>query len=577
MEHAFNNGAIIVKSDFYQEAIYHVSNNKISVIFDGKGGIKSYAKVNETHYMKRCSSAVHKNGQHIDIRSKKTVIMQGRRQIIQVETDAGDLTIEQLLDKNTDGIYLYCSLENAKSDDVIQYSVFLTNVMTNVSVFTDGQAKTFLENAQLMVTLSKSQPKTSALVTFDKREINDLTTDFERVKNDCEREIQSVIFPENLTETQKALYHSSYFCALENYKEVGDFKGFTAGHRYISPLRTYYRDSYYTILPMYNGHVDKVKNQITTLAMGVANDGTCPSAVKVDFSAYWGNHYDSPSFFVIMLYDYVRFTGEKEFLKQIVNGFTVLEIAQKVIEKLAEYAVNNGLLYKQGAFNKRDWADEVNRYGFVTYDEVLYARALYSLSKMFSIENDKSNANKYMDEFTRVKDAINSQLWDDNKGYYVNFKNEDYVEDNLSVDTVWAVIFGIADSDRAKRLLKNMENILETKNNPYLKDNDFGVACVYPPYKNNDSAYWKSAQPFNYHNGANWPYWSATYAYAKKQYGMQFSYPLEKHFTYNTAKGNYTPIEYFSPYCDDGSLLQAWGAMSAFVLDEKLSKDFYKD
>ena len=58
---------------------------------------------------------------------------------------------------------------------------------------------------------------------------------------------------------------------------------------------------------------------------------------------------------------------------------------------------------------------------------------------------------------------------------------------------------------------------------------------------------------------------------------MQFSYPLESWFTYNVEKGNYTPIEYFSPMCADGSLLQAWSGVSAFVLDDSVSKDFYKD
>lgn len=576
MEHSFNNGAIVVKSDFYQEAIYHVSNNKISVVFDGKGGIKYYTKANQQPYSTMCSSSIRINGQHIDIFSKKTVTMQGRRQIVQVETDAGLLKIEQLIDQNTDGIYFYCSLENALTDDVIQYSVFLTNLMAS-AMFTDGDAKSVFENAQLTVTLSKSKPKVNVLVTFDKTEINDITTDFDRVYKGYEQEINNVKVPSGLTEVEKALFFSSYFCALENYKEVGDFKAFTAGYRYISPLRTYYRDSYYTILPMYNGHVSKVKNQILTLAMGVSNDGTCPSAVKADFSAFWGSHYDSPSFFAIMLYDYVRFTGEKEILKQVVNGMKLLEIAQKVIDKLKDFCAENGLLYKDGKYNKRDWADEVNRYGFVTYDEVLYARALYSLSKLFESDNNQQESQVYFNEFTNVKKTINEELWDEQKGYYVNFKNEDYVEDNLSIDTVWAVIFGIADSDRAKRLLENMENILETKNNPYLKDNDFGVACVYPPYKNVNSAFWRSAQPFNYHNGSNWPYWSATYAYAKKLYGMQFSYPLESWFTYNVEKGNYTPIEYFSPMCADGSLLQAWSGVSAFVLDDSVSKDFYKD
>jgi len=98
---------------------------------------------------------------------------------------------------------------------------------------------------------------------------------------------------------------------------------------------------------------------------------------------------------------------------------------------------------------------------------------------------------------------------------------------------------------------------------------------VWPFYKNPEAVYWISSQPYNYHNGANWPYWAAIYAYAKRKYGMEYSYALESWFTYNVERGNYTPIEYFSSACKDGSLLQAWSGVAAFVLDEKTSLTFF--
>ena len=39
--------------------------------------------------------------------------------------------------------------------------------------------------------------------------------------------------------------------------------------------------------------------------VGINENGDCPSAVKSDYSEWWGNHYDSPSFLSMMLYDYV--------------------------------------------------------------------------------------------------------------------------------------------------------------------------------------------------------------------------------------------------------------------------------
>ena len=66
------------------------------------------------------------------------------------------------------------------------------------------------------------------------------------------------------------------------------------------------------------------------------------------------------------------------------------------------------------------------------------------------------------------------------------------------------------------------------------------------------------------------------YAHAKRKYGMEYRYALESWFDYNTQRGNYTPVEFFSPPQKDGSLLQAWCGAVAFVMDEALSLSFYE-
>jgi hypothetical protein len=65
------------------------------------------------------------------------------------------------------------------------------------------------------------------------------------------------------------------------------------------------------------------------------------------------------------------------------------------------------------------------------------------------------------------------------------------------------------------------------------------------------------------------------YALAKRKYGMEYKYALESWFEHNVENGNFTPIEYYSPLCKDGSLLHTWTGVVAFVLDEKLSDNFW--
>lgn len=369
---------------------------------------------------------------------------------------------------------------------------------------------------------------------------------FDCVHKGVKEEIKNVTVPENLTETEKALFNSCYWCSLENYKELGDYKAFMAGCEYLSPARSYYRDSYYTILPMYRDNIEKVKNQIVALARGINAYGSCPSAVKSDWSEWWGEHYDSPSFFAAALYDYINFTGDTEFADLQIPGGTVFEKAVAAVEYLSKYADGTGLLVKFGRTNKRDWADEVNRYGYVTYDEILYARALYSVANIYRLKGDGDKYLLYSKMYEKVKNAINEILWDDEKGYYVNFINDDYTEDNLSIDTVFAAIFDIADEKRSKRMLSESEKLLETKNNRF--GEDFGSMCVYPFYKKINSARNKSTQSFNYHNGANWPYLSAVYAYAKRKFGMEYKSLLTVPFEYNVKKETTLKSNIFHPF-----------------------------
>lgn len=589
MSYSYENGKIVVKDKYFSDTVYHVSNERISVVFGGKGAIFGYALANEEDMLDGSISLFFNNAP-IDIYSEKTVEMVGRCQTVTVHLDGADFRIVQFLDASVNGVFSSYELVSEDSDDSVTVTLgvnqrLLMNAtpVGNNEVMSDGfsfGANTEVSFISLNDAIYFTVPSGKRVCTFISMGSSfqcatPFVSDFDRYERKMRDEIASVHIPKALSEEQKALFLSAYFCSLENYKCLGDYKGFMAGHHYLLPMRTYYRDSYYTVLPMYRAKSELVKMQIMTLAMGINENGDCPSAVKSDYSNWWGNHYDSPSFFAMMIYDYVKYTGDSLLLSKTVKGESVLRKAENAINKLSEFADESFLIYKEGPYNQRDWADEVNRNGYVTYNEILYARALFSLSKLFEISGNRARADDYMHRFEKVKNAINEILWDDELGYYVNFKERDYTEKNLSVDTCLAALFGIADGERAHRMLENMEKLLETRNNKEQKAGDYGVMCVYPFYSRVGEARNKSAQPYYYHNGGNWPYLSAMYAAAKRKHGMEYRYALESWFDYNVRCGNYTPVEFFAPPHKCGSLLQAWSGAAAFVMDEEISKDFW--
>ncbi|MDE5618213.1 MAG: hypothetical protein K2I79_01855, partial [Clostridia bacterium] len=175
---------------------------------------------------------------------------------------------------------------------------------------------------------------------------------FDAALEDTDKYIDSLKCPVPLQgEFINAYYKSLLNSSLSNYKELGKFKGFLAGIVYQFPARTYYRDGYWTVLSVLPVRPDLVRNEIITLAGGINSKGECPSAVKFNFKNYWGNHYDSPSFYVIMLYDYIAHTGDKAILDVKCAGGNILSEADKVMRRLKKETDATGLLVKGGLYN----------------------------------------------------------------------------------------------------------------------------------------------------------------------------------------------------------------------------------
>ena len=155
---------------------------------------------------------------------------------------------------------------------------------------------------------------------------------------------------------------------------------------------------------------------------------------------------------------------------------------------------------------------------------------------------------------------------DDIKDVYAEAKANGY-----DVKTMRAIV-------RLRKMDNNaraeMEALLETRNNA--RYGEFGTLCVYPPYAASARLVEKSAYPLRYHNGADWPYLSALYAFAKKLYGMDYRYPLTRWFTVGLEQGFATPVEYYSPYYPAGGMLQGWSAFAAVVLERENADGIFR-
>ena len=611
MKISYENGAIVAVRKWHEETLYNVSSDSLSLQFNGKGGVTKYRRLNGKNLITdRTFLTFAINGKKVSPYDNKRVKMLGRGQTLEFtpcgESGAGGaggedsanawkITLLHFVPKSGRGVFFevtFAAVKESKFECIAESGVFgdekEDDELENVNFVRDGDFIFACSEAGRFVRFNHAfyyeengvKAKTLRFVfCFGETEqtARESFYGFTKYKKEYESEIAAVRLPDSAqTEEEKAAYYSSYFCALENYKEIGDFAGFCAGADYIDPVRTYFRDSYFTCLAMYEGHAELIRRQILTLARGVGARGECPSAVVYDFKNFWGDHYDSPSFFLLFIYDYTAHTQDFSLLFETVNGKTVYELLKSVTERLLSLTDETGLIVKRGRHNKRDWADLVNRNGYVTYVEGLYARAMYCAAQLCRYRGENELSEKYFAAYETAKKSINEILWNEEKGYFVNFIDGDFTEENLSLDTIVILLFGLTDDGRANRVLVQMEKILETRNNRKQQAGDFGVMCVYPCYSRRESVMRKSSQDYEYHNGSNWPYLSGLYAYARAVYGREYDYPVLSWFTYNANRGNFTPIEYFAPCVKDGSLLQAWGGTCAFAYAQAGKGNFFK-
>lgn len=368
--------------------------------------------------------------------------------------------------------------------------------------------------------------------------------------------------------------------------EDGRFLGLAAGHAYSAPTRTYYRDGYWTLQALLHLDPDAVRDEIALLAKGFQPDGEAPSGViltgpeqgkewekfrVVDpvYSAqhlratdWWSDHFDSPLFFILTIGDYVRVTGDDAPLKQH------WPMIKTIYERYCGFDLHGNGLPVKPEHHDRDWADNVFRHGYVSYDIGLWIGALDVIAKTGeTIDQDLAARAAKTAETARA--SLDDALLQPS-GWYADYGMKgDFVEDHLTLDSLTLLRFNAVSKERAKTVLAKVEALLETRNNDAQPYGDWGVMCAWPPFKRPADTRAKSAFAYRYHNGSDWPYLSGLYAEQRLQYGLDgWDYPMLRWWMTSLEQGWIGSVEYFAPPFGRGSLLQGWTGMHAAAILE---------
>ncbi len=379
-------------------------------------------------------------------------------------------------------------------------------------------------------------------------------------------------------------FHAAFSCIKSD--DSGNFAGIAAGIGYSIPARSYFRDSYWTCLALLPFMPDIVRKQILFLEKGIYENGEAPSGKIFPTNAgirfwqerkkadpalardhirpldWWSDHFDSPLFFINLVFDYIDFTADWSILDEGTDR-TILEKIRTIFSRYKALEDADGIPVKP--FHDRDWADNVYRQGAVTYDVALYYGALVKASRLDGALAARAQA---------LRRAASMRLWLDDKGYFAEFMQSDgYAETHLAIETITAIHFGLATEAQSRKILTAVKQLLFTKDNQAQPYGDWGVMSVFPGYSVRTKRRGKSLFAYRYHNGADWPYWDGLLAWIlAERKDPDYRYALTRWWEYGLAQGWPEPVEYFSPPFGRGSALQAWSSLSLRAMYEAKKK-----
>lgn len=249
-----------------------------------------------------------------------------------------------------------------------------------------------------------------------------------------------------------------------------------------------------------------------------------PTSPKISFGGTTGR-VDSNLWFIIACYAFWKKFKDKSFLLEF------MPTIERIIFLLGSWEYNNkGLLYIPAT---GDWSDEYIQHGYVLYDQLLYYKALLSISEMYG-NIDKNKSDIIVKKSQRLKSLIRNNFWFHNSKpksskayhpimyqkawetsmqkspwpYWMSFFSPigyGYRFDGFA--NVLAALFSVADLKRANLTDKYISEEI-------VGDNIALLPAFFPVITDVDEQ-WKDLQtsfsftfknkPYEYHNGGLWP------------------------------------------------------------------------
>ena len=225
-------------------------------------------------------------------------------------------------------------------------------------------------------------------------------------------------------------------------------------------------DASQSYLMNYYSYFDNPTVTRTMLALRGKDPVTSHINTILDYTFYW----------FISVYDYYLYTGDKKFIEQFYPR----------MQSLMEYCLGrrnkNGLVEGlSGDWTFIDWAAGLSKKGEISFEQMLFARSLETMSLCAAIANDQQGKAFYKKQADDLKSAIFSIYWNDQKKALVHSRVEGKQTENV---TRYANMFGIFFNyftEEQKQAVKQhvlLNDSIQKITTPYMRFYELEALCA---------------------------------------------------------------------------------------------------
>nr|WP_294895633.1 alpha-L-rhamnosidase C-terminal domain-containing protein [uncultured Pedobacter sp.] len=225
-------------------------------------------------------------------------------------------------------------------------------------------------------------------------------------------------------------------------------------------------DAYQSYLMNYYLTYDSPTVERTILALRGKDPVTAHINTIMDYTFYW----------FLSIYDYYQYTGDKSFIKQFYPRMQ--SMMAYCLSRRDENGMMKGLA---GDWIFIDWADGLSKKGEVSFEQLLLARSLETMSVCADIAGDEKGATNYKTLGSDLKAKIFAKYWNPEKGALVHSFVDGKQTENV---TRYANMFGIFFNyfnDTQKQEVKNkvlLNDNIQKITTPYMRFYELEALCA---------------------------------------------------------------------------------------------------